>query len=497
MVALGWGIVGILTPALAQPAVDASARKDVQLLRDRMDAHQQGLTTLRQSAEESKHRVSSIEEENRAFGARLQTHTKSIAALTESSGNNNRDLNRFWLLLAAVLVFFMQAGFKCLEVGMVRTQHGATTAMKNLMDWLVLCSVYYLVGFGLMFGKSVGGLVGTTLFMPNAGSVEAINPQLGLEFFLFQLAFAGTSATIVSGAMAERTAMIPYFLVALFVGTAIYPVFGHWAWSGALEPTGSPTGWLQRLGFLDFAGSTVVHSVGAWVALVGVLFLGPRRFRFRPEDDAGARFRPHNLAYSILGVFMLWFGWWGFNGGSQLRYDTNISSIILNTNLAAAFSGITAYFHALATSKDYLYEKMIGGVLGGLVAITASCNIVQPPAAITIGIIAALIHNYGFDLLVRCKLDDPVGAIPVHGFCGIWGTLAVAAFGHITRPRSEQLVIQLIGIGAAFLYTVIIAGVFFFLLTRIIGIRVSASEEDTGFVGGRSKRLASAQGSGD
>lgn len=256
----------------------------------------------------------------------------------------------------------------------------------NLMNWLILCIIFYSWGFGLMFGHTWQGIIGIDLFFPDAGQVVDAYQPLGMEFLLFQLAFAATTATIVDGAIAERTAMIPYLVATCLAGSLIYPVFGHWAWNGA--------GWLKHIGpfaFHDFAGSTVVHSVGAWISLIGIRFVGPRRFRF--STGSQSEFAPNSVGYAVLGVIMLWFGWWGFNGGSQLRYDNTIASIILHTNLAGATAGLAAYLHALVSRNGSVYEKTIGGVLGGLVAITASCDVVQPLSAMVIGATAGIVHN--------------------------------------------------------------------------------------------------------
>ena len=382
-------------------------------------------------------------------------------------------VDRFWVLLAAVLVFFMQAGFKCLEVGMSRRRQDAAVGVMNLMNWLVLCVFYYLIGFGLMFGHSWHGLLGIDWGPPASTGLFTIKEHLGIEFFLFQLAFAGTTATIVDGAIAERTSLLSYFFVALIVAIVIYPIFGHWVWNDY--------GWLHKIEFHDFAGSTVVHSVGAWISLVAVRVVGPRRFRFNEKtpESQKERFRPYSLGYSVLGVIMLWFGWWGFNGGSKLEYDTSIANIILHTNLAGASAGIIAYFHALWRDREHVYEKIIGGALGGLVAITASCDVVGPLQAIIIGAIAGVVHNWAYDYLLRKKIDDVAGAIPVHGACGVLGTLMAGVFIGLQDGRLiERVGVQLLGILAAFLFTSVVAGIFFLILEKTVGLRSSVAEED-------------------
>jgi Amt family ammonium transporter len=394
-------------------------------------------------------------------------------------------LDRFRVLLAAVL--FMQAGFKCLEVGMARPQHGAGTGVMNLMNWLILCLVFYLLGFGLMFGHSPVGWFGTDLFLPTSDPVLKAYKPLGLEFFLFQLAFAATTATIIDGAMAERTALGPYSVATVIVGVFIYPMFGHWAWN--------PWGWLKWIGpvyhdilgdestrhqgFHDFAGSTVVHSVGAWIAVAGVYAVGNRRFRFPRKQGLNVQFEPFNIGYAVLGVIMLWFGWWGFNGGSQLKYDKSIAMIILNTNLAGAGAGLASYLQAIWSGATNRYEKIIGGVLGGLVAITAGCDVASPVGAMAIGATAGLVHNWAFDFLNKEKFDDVAGAIPVHGACGIWGTLCAGLAIWWGKPDGShaQMLVQLAGIGMAILWAGGLSFGLFALIERWLGLRMSIAEE--------------------
>lgn len=386
-------------------------------------------------------------------------------------------LDELWVLVATALVFLMQAGFKCLEVGLTQKKSSTSVAMKNLIDWVICTLFFFLFGFGLLFGRSWAGLSGTSLFAP-----EALGAGLGFTFFLFQAAFAGTSTTIVSGAMAERTSFMAYLVGCVWLAAFVYPIYGHWAWSGLLDPANQ--GWLQRLGFIDFAGSSVVHSTGGWFALVGVYLVGPRRGRF---DGAGQvmPLRPQSMAYAALGVFLLWIGWWGFNGGSTLVFDASVAPVILNTNLAAAMGALVAFAHAQAVpGRKDVAEKLIGGALGGLVAITACCHLVSPRAALAIGGMAGLIHNLSYDLLLyRLKLDDPVGAIPVHGFCGIWGTLSVALFGRaemLPQARGVQLLVQAVGAVACFAWAGANAALIYGLMQKTVGLRVGATEEELG-----------------
>lgn len=305
-------------------------------------------------------------------------------------------------------------------------------------------------------------------------------------FFMFQLAFAGTSMTIVSGAMSERTGFIPYMSISVIIALLIYPVFGHWAW-GNLFFAGNKS-WLADLGFIDFAGSSVVHSVGAWVSLAGLMLLGPRIGRFNP-DGSPREVVPYNIPYATLGLFLLWIGWWGFNGGSTLAFNSSVGSIILNTNIAGATALITAYFHCLKfQNKKGIYEKIIGGALGGLVAITASAHLQNPFTSILIGFVAGITHNIAYEFLLRKGIDDAVGAIPVHGACGVLGTILVvispkimfADGGLSLMAVLKQLGVQLLGVVVCFGWAFSVSYGAFHLLKRTVGLRVSPEEERNG-----------------
>jgi ammonium transporter, Amt family len=375
------------------------------------------------------------------------------------------DRDRFWVLLSALLVFFMQAGFLCLEVGMVRKEFDILQAAYKLFSWIATYAGYFFIGFGIMFSTSgERGLFGWNWPLWPANVINEINNNRGMEFFLFQAAFAATAVTIPAGAAAERISLRAYFLIGIFIALIAYPIFGHWAWGGSLHAeefvvqNPSVQGWLRRLGFHDFAGSTVVHSIGGWFALAIALALGPRTGRFLGNGAINLKdFPSSSRGYAVLGVFLLWFGWWGFNGGSQLKYDPSIAIIILNTNIAGAAAGFAAWAFARWQKKwwedkpwfhrdGFIPEKVIGGVLGGLVAITASCDRADSPRAFLIGLSAGIIHNLVFDLLLRLKIDDPVGAVPVHLGCGVWGTLCVA----FTYPDfGKQVTVQLAGVLSA------------------------------------------------
>lgn len=435
-----------------------------------------------------KEEVTNLKNEIDRITGDTQKTTSNLEIASKDLNITKEHLNRFWIMIAAILVFFMQAGFKSLEVGLVRSVHRDAVGLKNIIDFMAVCIVFYVFGFGFMFGESFNGIIGLSSFMPTSEEMELINSKYHLEFFLFQLAFAGTAATIVSGAMSERTYLSSYLIIAIIIGLIIYPVFGHWAWGNIFIEDEIDLPWLSAMGFHDFAGSTVVHSVGAWVALAGIMILGPRENRFKPEVQD--KFHPSNLSYSTLGVLILWMGWWGFNGGSTLSYGDDVSFVILNTNLSAAAGGIFAYFHALITDKKNSFVKLIGGVLGGLVAITACCDVVSPISALLIGAAAGFIHNIGYDLLIKFKLDDPVGAIPVHGLCGAWGTLSVGFFAKKNTfeadaifenmDRMDLIFVQSIGIIAAFIFAFGVGWLMIKLVDIIIGIRIDPESEEGG-----------------
>lgn len=402
-----------------------------------------------------------------------------LLELSQTDSFNTTDT--LWILISAALVFFMQAGFKVLETGLVKSEHRSGIGIKNLMDWVAGSLAFFIIGFGLMFGTSAGGFIGTSFFFGND-----LEPGYPLVFFIFQLAFAGTALTIVSGAMSGRTALAPYFIASLFTAVLIYPIFGHWAWGNLLNEDNQP--WLAGLGFMDFAGSTVVHSVGAWVGLVGIWMVGPRLGRFTSKGTL-IPVKASDYAYSVLGVMILWLGWWGFNGGSALAFDTSVPLIILNTNLAAAGACFSAYLHAKIFQKNQdLIEKIIGGSLTGLVAITACCNVVSPISSLIIGLLAGVIHNISYIIISeKWKLDDPVGAIPVHGFGGVFGTLCVALFGKeefLMHGRGTQLVVQIFGIIVCFVFTVGVSYLIFLLIKSTIGLRLSPNEEVDGAIFG-------------
>lgn len=374
-------------------------------------------------------------------------------------------VNTLWVLMAGALVFLMQAGFAMLETGMVRAKNAVNVMMKNYIDLCVGTLLFWLVGYGLMFGDNPSGYFGTTMF----GLSSA--PDWDYTLIFFQIMFAATAATIVSGAMAERTNYIAYLIGTCGITAFIYPVFGSWAWNDH--------GWLKQMGFIDFAGSTVVHSVGGWCALAAVILLGPRLGRF--SDKGEARSVPgHNLSFIAIGGFLLWFGWFGFNGGSTLAAGANVGHILLNTHMAGAAGAVGAIVLSVLMRQPILLTSTVNGSIAGLVAITAGCASMQVPYAIVTGAIGGGLSVLGVMLLEKLRLDDVVGAVSVHGICGVWGTLAAGLFltGNMYNP--QQIMVQLAGIGAAFVWVFASAFLMYFMISVVFGLRVSSMHEQRG-----------------
>jgi ammonium transporter len=379
-----------------------------------------------------------------------------------------------WMLLCAALVMLMQAGFSCLESGLVRTKNSINVAIKNFTDFCISSVLFWLFGFALMFGMSAGGLFGTTGFF--FGS--AVEPWL-MAFFIFQLVFCGTATTIVSGVVAERMRFSGYLVVTIVLAGVVYPVTGHWVWGSASGVT--TAGWLESRGFIDFAGSTVVHSVGGWIALAAVIVIGPRIGRF----DSKAPIRGHNIPFATLGVFLLWFGWFGFNGGSTLGVTEAIPFIVVNTTLSGASGGIVAMVLSWRILGRPDVTMIMNGSLAGLVGITASAHIMTSLSAVIIGAIAAVVMFGATLLLERFKIDDVVGAFPVHGCAGVWGTLAVALFADPASwgtglGRWDQLLVQATGVGVCFAWAFGVGFGLLWLLNRVFPLRVRAEDERIG-----------------
>jgi len=379
-----------------------------------------------------------------------------------------------WVLICATLVLLMQAGFCCLESGIVRSKNSINVAAKNFADFCISSAIFWLVGYGLMFGTSFKGIVGTHGF----GFSSLSDPHV-VSFFIFQMMFCGTAATIISGAVAERTKFNGYLMISILVSLLIYPVFGHWAWGGV---HGGPKGWLAALGFVDFAGATVVHSVAGWIGLAAAIVIGPRLGRF---GDAREKFRSHSLPISTLGVFILWVGWIGFNGGSVLKIDDSVPPIILNTLLAGVFGGVGSMVFTQMRQRRPDVLSFMNGTLAGLVAITASANSVVPMAAAVIGVVAGLLCILASNLLDRMQIDDVVYAFPVHGMAGMWGTLAVAIFGDLDclgtgLDRWHQFIAQGTGIVVAVGWAFGMGYLLLRGLNRMVALRVSPESEKVG-----------------
>ena len=384
-------------------------------------------------------------------------------------------LDNIWVLVAAVLVIFMNAGFGMLETGFCRQKNAVNILSKNLIVFALATLSFWVLGFGLMFNEATP-FIGLGNFFLSGFSTDG--PEFGNltapVFFLFQAAFAGTAATIVSGAVAERIKFTDFVIFSILLTAVSYPITGHWVWTGA--------GWLGGLGFSDFAGSTVVHSVGGWAALCGAAILGPRIGKY--QDGQINAIPGHNMSIAMLGCLILWIGWYGFNPGSQLAADAAVPFIAVTTTLAAAAGGVAATLTAWALSGKPDLSMIINGILAGLVGITAGCAGANYLGAVIIGLIAGIIVVFSVGFFDSIKIDDPVGAISVHLVNGIWGTLAVGLFDTTTGlffgGGFAQLGSQILGILSIGLFTVITSTIFWLVLKSTLGIRVSPEEEMKG-----------------
>tara|TARA_B100001248_G_scaffold260198_1_gene247787 strand:+ start:655 stop:2805 length:2151 start_codon:yes stop_codon:yes gene_type:complete len=399
-------------------------------------------------------------------------------------------VDTLWVIDCAILVFIMQAGFMCMETGLSRHKNSINVALKNAADFGVAVVIFWIFGFGLMFGKSFNGLFGTDLFFFKTTNAEY------MTYFVFQAMFVATAATIVSGAVAERMKFNGYLIITLLATGIIYPIVGHWAWSSSylnnidasrqlLVVTGQikSTGWLTDIGFVDFAGSTIVHSVGGWIAFAAVIILGPRIGKYS-EANKG-KFTGSSFPLAVLGTLILWFGWFGFNGGSNGAMDEAVPLILINTFLAAAFGLLTGLGISFALFKKPDPYYIILGPLAGLVAITAGCNSMTSVTSIFVGIIGAIIAIFVNELLNKYEIDDVVGAVPVHLAAGIWGTLAVGFFSDLEilgtdLTRFEQIKAQIIGVVSIGAFSFF--GSYFLLkiLNSFYPLRVSPLHEELG-----------------
>jgi Amt family ammonium transporter len=388
-------------------------------------------------------------------------------------------IDMIWLVIAGSLVFFMQAGFAFVETGLTRAKNATNILMKNLMDFCFGSIVFWMIGWGFMYGADqFGGLVGFGDFFK--GTMD--DPKFYRDWF-FQVVFAATSATIVSGAMAERTQFKSYLIYTCFISAFIYPVSGHWIWGG---------GWLSKLGFHDFAGSTVVHSVGGWAALMGAVVLGPRIGKYVKVNGKTSvkAFPGHNIGWAFLGVFILWFGWYGFNPGSTLSgMSADIGRVAVTTTLGGAAGAVGALLFSWFWFKKPDASMTLNGVLAGLVAITAPCGVVSPGAAVAIGLIAGVLVVLSVEFIDKViKVDDPVGAVSVHAVNGVFGTLAVGIWGNVEGVAVgvlhgggyHQLGVQVIGVAAVAAWACLVSLILFLAIKAVFGLRISAKDEMVG-----------------
>lgn len=392
-------------------------------------------------------------------------------------------LNIVWVMLGSILVFFMQAGFAMVETGFTRAKNASNIIMKNVMDFTIGSIVFYLIGFALMFGDSIGGIFGSSGFLsPEKMGLSIFADLTPPVFIFFQTVFCATAATIVSGAVAERTKFLPYLIFSAVISMVIYPVVGHWIWGG---------GWLGELGFIDFAGSTVVHSVGGWAALVGAAMVGPRIGKY-VKGKVNA-LPGHNITLGALGVFILWMCWFGFNAGSTLGANGELGHIAMTTNLAACAAAFTTMVLTWVRYGKPDVSMTLNGVLAGLVAITAGCQVVTIKGAIAIGVVAGLVIVFGIEFIDKAlKVDDPVGAVGVHCMNGVLGTLMVGLFANYMPGTEDAVTGLLYGGGASLLgiqalgalsvaaWTITTSFILFGILKKTVGLRVTEQEEVVG-----------------
>lgn len=402
----------------------------------------------------------------------LLVFSLNVMAAEPTAKSNQIAIDTIWTLLAAFLVFFMQAGFALVEAGFTRAKNTGNIIMKNLMDFSAGSIIYWAVGFAIMFGAGNAFIGSKGFFLTDSFA------NLGLEiplmaFWMFQAVFAATAATIVSGAMAERTNFSGYLIYSIVISGFIYPVVGHWIWGG---------GWLSNM--VDFAGSTVVHSVGGWAALAGAIVLGPRIGKYNKDGSANA-LPGHNLLMAALGVFILWFGWFGFNPGSTVAgTDLSIGAIAVTTNLSAAAGATLSMVVSWIKYGKADVSMTLNGALAGLVGITAGCASVANIGAILIGALAGIIVVFAVEFFDKIHVDDPVGAIAVHGVCGAFGTAAVGFFaidgGLFYGGGLSLLATQLKGIVSVFLWAFCLAYILFKAIDAVIGLRVPEEDELSG-----------------
>jgi Amt family ammonium transporter len=383
-----------------------------------------------------------------------------------------------WVTLCSALVFMMQVGFLCLETGFTRSKNNVNVAVKNLVDFCVSTLVFWAVGFGLMFGASYGGWFGVSNFLVN----HTAGDWGFTTFFVFQVMFCGAAVTIISGAVAERMKFSSYILITVLISGLVYPVAGHWSWATLFG--GETNGFLADLGFYDFAGSTVVHSVGGWGALAAVIIIGPRLGRFDQVRLVSA-FQPSSMPLAAIGTLFLFIGWLGFNGGSTLAWNDQVGLILVNTILAATAGAVSSGALAFGVTNRLDAGQFMNGCLGGLVAITAGANLFSSPLAILIGAVGGMVVVAAEEILNHYRVDDAVGAIPVHLGAGIWGTLAVGLYGDLEMigtglSRFGQIGVQLLGVGVYAVWTFGVTFGVLLLVKQVHNLRVSKEDEEMG-----------------
>ena len=415
-----------------------------------------------------------------AIAATLLTAMPTAFAADVAAPGRYSAVDTIWVLLGAALVFFMQPGFAMVETGLTRAKNAGNIVMKNLMDLCIGTVAFWIIGFSLMFGTDIGGIIGAPDFFIQHWDVPSEAGYPAFAYVIFQTVFCATSATIVSGAMAERTKFSTYCIYSLLISLIIYPVSGHWAWGG---------GWLSEMGFHDFAGSTVVHMVGGICAFVGAYILGARVGKYNKDGSVNA-IPGHSLTLAALGVFILWFGWFGFNGCSTVSMtgdETLVSagSIFVTTNLAAATAATATMLLTWVRYGHPDVSMTLNGALAGLVAITAGCDAVSPAGAFAIGLIAGIVVVFAVEFIdQKLKVDDPVGAVSVHGVCGALGTILTGVFavkdGLLYTGNPSMLITQIVGVLAIGVYVAVVITVVFKAINATIGLRVSREEEIAG-----------------
>ncbi|WP_088227426.1 ammonium transporter [Desulfosporosinus sp. FKB] len=388
-------------------------------------------------------------------------------------------INHLWIIVSACFVFFMQAGFVCYEVGFIQSKNVISVAIENIITFVITTLVYCFIGFALMFGNSHWAFFGSNFWFLN--NLFQAHNSLGFVFVFFELMFAGTAVTIVSGSMTERTRLLPLLIADVFLAGLIYPLYGHWVWADLYT---NQSAWLKQMGFMDFAGATVVHCTAGWVSLAGIIIVGPRKDKW----DAHGKIKKlgrSNIPFAVLGTFILWFSWFGFNGGSLLEFNDRVGLILLNTNFSAAAGVAGAVLTTSIFIKDHSYmEAVFSGALGGLVAITAGSNYLYPFQAVMVGFIAGAVVVLASLLLEKLGLDDAVGAVPIHGFGGAAGTILLALFTPAEflggQTRIVKILVQVSGVILNFVWAFGLGLLLFYTIKKTLGLRVTEEEEDKG-----------------